>query len=419
MSMNPAEPGTIIGLSPAAFTSMFRSIDGLRNRRALVAMLGCMVVGVLGAGLFSLLAAHLGVFMALLGGLFMFVATAAGINAAGVLLMDQARGLVSRSLADAVVYGLLCIPKFVVLTLALVLVAIGVFVVLAFVYFVCRLPGLGPILFVVVFPLSVVISGLTLWGLFLCMLLALPAIWEGATITRAVAQTLAIARNRLVEAVLLLALVGLLAGVVGLIVSSVLFSGLMPSIGLSASVLGGDGLTSMLGMMRQGGTDFGAGGDAGSAGYAVAAGVGAALLWALAGSLLSLVALLGLNLVYLRVTEGLDVGATEAALKTTLDEAKRQAADLGQKARDAAERAREPARQAAAAAQAGTAAATREAAAAPPPPAPPLPPLVPGPRELPPGATTPGAAKVPTCPQCLSSIGPDDVFCGVCGHRLT
>lgn len=414
--MNPSRPGAIGGVSPDAFSSLFQAVNGLRNRRALVAILGCMVLGVLVAGLFTMMAERLGFLLAFLGGLFLFVAGATGISAAGVLLMDQARGVPSRSLVDAVVYGLLCIPKFIVLGLALVLMAAAVFLVLAIAYFICRIPVLGPILFVAVFPLSVVISGLTLCGLSLCMFLALPAIWEGAPITRAIAQTLAIARSRLVESLLLLVVVGLLAGVVGFIVFSVLFTGLMPSIGLSASVLGGDGLYSMMGMLRHGGADvggMGAGGGDGAAGYAIAAGLGAGLLWALAGSLVSLVYLLGLNLVYLRVTEGLDVAATEAALKTRLDDARRQAADLGQKARDAAERAREQARPSAAAVQSGASAAKPPAA-----PEPPLPPIAAGPHEPSSGSIAPAVAAARTCPQCLSAVGKEDVFCGVCGHRL-
>ena len=428
--MNPSNPGAIGGLSPDTFSSLFQAINGLRNRRALFAMLGCMVVGVLIAGLFSLMASRAGFFMAFLGGLAMFIAGATGINAAGVLLMDQARGVPPRPLMDAVVYGLMCIPKFILLALSLLLVAVAVFIVLAIVYVVCKIPVLGPILFVVVFPLSVLISGLTLCGLFLCMFLALPAIWEGATIARAITQTLAIARSRLVESILLLAVVGLLAGVVGFIVFSVLFSGLMPTIGLSASILGSDGLGGMMGVMRHGGDAFGGtsglGSDGGGsvgvggAGYAIAASIGAGLLWALAGSLVSLVYLLGLNLVYLRVTEGLDVGATEAALKARLDDAKRQAVDLGQKAREAGERARTQARQSAAAAQASVAAAAAAVTApAEPPPAPsphetgmPL-------REAPTGSTTPAVAKALTCPQCLSAVGKDDMFCGVCGAKLT
>ena len=66
-----------------------------------------------------------------------------------------------------------------------------------------------PLLFVVVFPLSVVVAGVTIVGLFLCLVLSLPAIWQGASITRALAQTFAIVKSRLLEAVLLLLFVGI------------------------------------------------------------------------------------------------------------------------------------------------------------------------------------------------------------------
>jgi hypothetical protein len=33
-------------------------------------------------------------------------------------------------------------------------------------------------------------------------------------------------------------------------------------------------------------------------------------------------------------------------------------------------------------------------------------------------AETPPLAAVTTCPQCLSAVVEDDVFCGVCGFRL-
>ena len=407
--MSNSTPSTPIGgLSPDAFSSMFQAINGLRNRRALIAMVGCLFAGVLVFGLFSFLASRMGFFMAFLGGLGLFIASATGVNAAGVLLMDQAKGVPSRDLSDAIVYGLMCIPKFILLGLALFAVSLVVFIAIAIVYFICKIPVLGPILFVLVFPLSVVISGLTLCGLFLCMFLALPAIWEGATITRAIAQALAIARSRLVESMLLMAVVWVLSLVVGFIVFGVLFAGLMPTIGMSASILGGDGMGGMLGMLRQRGEFGGFGSDGsvgtggmGGVGYAIAASIGGGLLWALAGSLLSLVNLLGLNLVYLRVTEGLDSGAAEAALKAHLDDAKRQAADLGQRAKDAAERARDHARQSSAAA----------AAPAAPPPASSV-------HEPPSDATMPAMGRALACPQCLSSVGRDDAFCGVCGHKL-
>jgi len=185
------------------------------------------------------------------------------------------------------------------------------------------------------------VAGITVLGLFLCMLLSLPAIWQGATIMRALSQTLAIARSRIVEAILLLAVVWLLAFVVALIVFGVLAAGLMPTLGLSASILSFGDLGSMMGGMGGMG-GFGGMRGMGGGGHVVAGGLGLGVLWAIAASLVAQVYLLGLCLVYLRVTEGLDLSATEAALRQKLDEARSRASDLGEKARAAASRTAAP-----------------------------------------------------------------------------
>ena len=113
-----------------------------------------------------------------------------------------------------------------------------------------------------------------------------------------------------------------------------------------------------------------------------------------------------------------DVGAAEAELKARLDDAKRQAADLGQKARDAADRAREQARQSAAAASAAATAATSPPSQPHAPPAFTAAPTRPEAREAPADSTMPAMAKALACPQCLTAVGRDDAFCGVCGHKL-
>ncbi len=382
-------PNPTTGVSMGAFASVFQAVGGLRNRRALLALLGCLFGGVL----VSALASRMGSLGVVLVPLIFLVAVGTGVNAAGVLLMDQARGVDSRGIVDALVYGLTCIPKLIVLGLALLLVEIAVFIVLALVFLICKIPFLGPLLYVVVFPISVVVVGLTLFGLFLCMVLALPAIWEGLTIMRAIAQTLAIARTRLIESLLLLASVGLLCMVVGFIVFSILGAGLVPTLGLSGSILGGGsglgGFESLAGMVQ----------GYGGGGYAIAAMVGGGLLWALAATLIGQVYLLGLNIVYLRVTEGLDPSATEAALRRGLDDAKRRSAELGDRARAAAARQRNPSP------QAGT---------APPAPAP----QATAPTGVSAFTPTAPAAAAMACPNCSAACTTDDLFCGVCGQRL-
>jgi hypothetical protein len=438
-------PPNLAGLPPVAFGSVLQAIGGLRNRRALVALLGCLVVGVVVA----MLAGRLGGVGSLLGALIMFIAAGTGINAAGVLLMDQARGTPPRGLVDALVYGLMCIPKLIVLGLALLLVAIAVFIVIAIMFLICKIPVLGPILFVVAFPLSVVIAGMTVFGLFLCMLLALPAIWEGLTVMRAIAQTLTIARTRLVEALLLLAVVWLLCLFVGLVVFGILGSGLLPTLGMSASILGGGGfggMESMFGMMQGYGGYGGYGAfGGGGGGYAIASTIGGGLLWALASTLIWQVFLLGLNLVYLRITEGLDSTAAEAALMRGLDDAKRRTAELGERAKAAANRAGQPgvppaytAPPAGPAAPANPTASTTSIAPAPVAPIAPAAGAAPGTYTAPaptsgqatPAATTqayPAPPQAPTyvppataiaCPNCSAPCTTDDLFCGVCGQRL-
>jgi hypothetical protein len=474
MATDPAQAALPAGMSANAFSSLFQAVNGLRNRRALAALIGCTVLGVLVAGLLMAMSGALGFIASLLAFVVYVVAVGTGVNAAGLLHMDGARGISPRSTVDALVAGLMCIPKLIVLGLALLAVEIAVFIVLAIIIFICKIPFLGPVLFVVVFPASVIVAGVTVVGLFLCLVLSLPAIWMGATITRALAQTLAIARSRLIEAVLLLFFVGFLAFAVALIVFGVLAAGLLPTLGMSASIVGFGGgmggLGGMMGMMQGGG----------GGGAMIAGAIGGLLLWAVAASLIGQVNLLGLCLVYLRVTEGLDLSATEAALRQTLDEARRRTAELGEKVKSAANRgtgsdsamaasaggaAAGAGASAAAAASAGffeSAASgqpTQEAGAVPPAYTPPAAPhSAPPPAYVPPAAAagasidpdislpfdeapaTPPAYGVPpayvppparpaaplappavvatTCPQCLSPVTAEDVFCGVCGYRL-
>lgn len=399
----PQSHPTLAGLSPDALSSLFQAIGGLRNRRALAAMAGCLVVAVVIGALGGGLLARGGGFGALLTGLVVLVIVYTGVNASGILLMDQARGNTPRPLVDALVQGLMCIPKVIALALGFFLVALGVFLAIAIVFLVCKIPGLGPVLFAVAFPLAVLVAGLAVSGLALCMFLALPAIWEGASITHAIAQAIAIVRSRIVEAFLMLLVVGFLAFVVGFIVFGVLGSGLFPTMGLSAAVLGGAGGMDYGGGMRGGMGMGGFGGMmAGGGAYVASGAVGFGVLWAIAVTLVAQVWLLGLNLVYLRVSEGLDTAATEAAIAQKLAEARRKSAEMANRAKEAAERARDQARAAATPAPAAPAASPTVAPAA-------AAPVV---------APPPAPVMASTCPACRAPIAGDDVFCGACGHRL-
>jgi hypothetical protein len=393
-------------LAPDAFSSMFQSIAGLRNLRAAAAMLGCFVAGVLVAGLLGYLGR--GSFVVTgLAGLLAALLFFTGIHAAGVLLMDQARRLPPRSVMDAVVYGLMCVPKTIALIVLMVLAVIALYVVMWLLFLVCKIPGLGPVLFTFVFPACVLLAGLTTVGILISLQMALPALWEGAGVMAALAKAFAILRSRLVETVMLLAVVAVLSGFVLAFVGAVLMFGFFPAMGLAATSIGSMGASMGGAGMYGGGDMFGSmmGGlmRGGMGGYAIAGGLGSGLLWAVAMTLVFQVSLLGANLAYLRVSEGIDSSATERAMQERLDQAKRKAAEMGQQAKDAAERARAQAAQAAE--QRRAAAAASAAAASPPAAAPPV-------------ASPPPAAMASTCPQCRAAVGAQDQFCGECGFRL-
>jgi hypothetical protein len=91
------------------------------------------------------------------------------------------------------------------------------------------------------------------------------------------------------------------------------------------------------------------------------------------------VQLMGLNLVYLGVSQGVDTAGAERMLKQQLDQAKAKADEARQRALEAAERAKQTAQQARTSAAPGT--------------------------------------RI-RCPSCNSAIGSDDVFCGDCGHKV-
>ena len=311
-TLSDAEP---TGLPGHAFSSVFQAITGCatgaRSSRCSAARSSACSP----SGLLLAMAEGSGVFASLLASIVWIVAIGTGVNAAGLLQMDHARGISPRSTADALVYGLMCIPKLIVLALAFFAVEVAVFIVIALLLLLCKIPFLGPLLFVVVFPLSVVVVGVTIVGLFLCMLLSLPAIWQGASITRALGADAGDRSQPAVEARAAAPFSASSCFAVGLILFGVIGVGLMPTLGLSVSIVGfgGFGMESMVAMSQAGG-----------GGYAIAGAIGGALLWAVAASLVGQVYLLGLSLVYLRVTEGLDLTASEAAL--TRDVRRRQAA---------------------------------------------------------------------------------------------
>ena len=450
--MQPSET-----MRQVSFAPLLRASEGLTQWRPMaLGFLTWVVVALLlavGGFLSSSLGGAAGVGLMGLFGLLAIILIAAGMSGAGILLMDKAKNIAPRSMMDAFLAGLWCIPKFLGFYVVVALVLAALAVVGAIGYFLAKIPGIGPLIFFVLHPVLVIMAAAVLTSLlWVGFPLFTPAVWEGRGFKESLTLVIAVSRQRLVPTVLLFLALYVVVSVIGMVVFGALLPGYLFMTGLASSILD----------IRMDNTDFEAitalmnGYGGGSSGLMYAGILATALIFGLAFTLMMQVALMGVNLVYLSATDGLDTADTENALNAGLDEMKRRAREAQEKARLAAEQAQEKARQMAeeakerarqraaeqAAAQAAAAeqaqaqaaavlaaeqaeqqaaadrlAAEAAAAQAAPPDAPPQEPTFLA-EPAPSTNLPPASAATATCPQCQHTVGHDDMFCGECGHRL-
>lgn len=359
--------------------SLLDSVDAIRNWRAVLVLLATLVSAAVVFGVGGMLARWSWALFVL----FLLAAYAVmfyGANAAGMMIMDEARGNPSRPAMAAVAHSLATSHRLILVFLLLGVIYLAAFAVLAIVLFICKIPVLGPLLYAIVFPVSVVIFGIAMFALPTVVFpLSAPSIWNGARTMECVSQLLAIARKRLLMVLLLMIAVTFLSGVVAFLIGAILFTGAAVVAAASVPILGGGGI-GMGALMGMGEMGMGGMGALGTfAGHAIGAAVGGGILFAIAFTLPGMVYLRGACTVYLRAIEGLDLAAEQAAIDARLDAAKARVSEM-------------QARQTAPAATAATAAAAPVAA--------------------------PAAPSQLACPQCFAAVNPGDTFCGECGARL-
>lgn len=359
--------------------SLISAADAIRNWRAAVLLLISMLL----AGLVFALGGTLGVTVhALLGAVFFLLGLAVafyGANAVGIMLMDEARGGASRPMLAAVLTSAATGHR-----LILVMLMVGVaytvgLLAMVLLLFVCKLPGLGPLLFAFVFPVCVVVSGLAVFALYAVIApLAAPAIWSGATAMQSISRLAAIARQRIVVVILSMLVLLLIVVIVGGILSGIMLTGTLVSGALSAGILnvGGMSMESITSIVTQSGRGGGEGG------YMAAGAFGGGIVWAIAFTLPTLVYFRGCCQVYLANIQGVDVEGMEQQMRGALDAAKRKAEEVKAK---------------------GEAMAAQSAQRF----------------EAPVTATAVATIAQPQCPACSTPCVAGDVFCGGCGHKLS
>ena len=205
--------------------SLLDSIDAVRNVHAVALLLATFVAAALIAALASSVAQE----SAVLALLFVLIAAAMvfyGLNAVGVMMMDEANGHPSRPIAAAIISSLATSHRLVLVLLIVAALYLLGAVAFALLLFICKVPGLGPFAYTFLFPTGVVVSGIAIFAVPTVIVpLSAPAIWNGASIMGGVSQVIAVARKRLLLVVLLMFGVGLMAGLVGGLVAVILASG--------------------------------------------------------------------------------------------------------------------------------------------------------------------------------------------------
>ena len=363
--------------------SLLSAVDAVRNWRAAALMLVSMVLATLIFGLGGVVGlqvhAVLGTVFFLLG----FAVAFYGANAVGIMLMDEARGATSRSILAATLTSLATGHRLILVMLLVGFTYIVGVLIMALLLFICKIPGLGPLLFAFVFPFGVVISGVAVFALYAVITpLAAPAIWSGATTMEGVSRLAAIARQRIVVVILSMMVLLFIVVIVGGILGGIMLTGTLISGGLSASILnvGSMNPANIMGMLGTSGFGGGSGSD-----YMTAGAFGGGIVWAIALTLPALVYFRGCCQVYLANIQGVNVEDMEQQLRGSFDAAKRKAEEIKAKGE-------------AMAAQQAHRFETLKASAP---------------------VTAVAQSSSQQCPVCSTPYVSGDVFCGGCGHKLT
>ncbi|WP_457418731.1 hypothetical protein [Roseateles sp. P5_E7] len=290
-----------------ALARVLASIDAPRNLRALYALLaGFCAAGLLLAMAQSALARSEELLSALWMGLALAVAFF-GVNATGLMLMDQARGLPVRDPQDALADALRSGHRVLLALLACVALAAAGVAVLAALLWATRWPWVGAPLLAVVLPAGVLLlGGLAFVVVVLVGPLAGPAVWAGRHSTGVLAFMRGRLRHGLPETALLMAAVYLLVALTTAAVSFVVVTGgkLLAGLAILGAGIELPARQLLAGVMGLGPRGLGANGMALEGGnLGLAALIGGGIVFALALVLPTLVWLRGCCAVYLALTE--------------------------------------------------------------------------------------------------------------------
>ena len=325
-------------LGDIRFGTLARAAEGLTQwRPLLMAFLTLLLTGVV-ITLGQWLALNVAGILALVMMLLAFVVLMGGFSGVGIMLMDKAKEQPVRSFAAAASAGLLCLPKFLLIGLAMMAAFIVYMLLASVIYFIGKIPFIGGLIAFIAHPVLVLVFAAALVALIWVIgPLMAPALWSGMPVKAAMGNVIAIARKRLIEVVLMEVVLYIILSLIGVM----LFAGLVPAsfsltalgasimgdsnamMAMAASGMGGRGV-SPLGMLYAGGNTWG-----------LMAGLG--VLYCVVGALMTQVGIMGMNLIYLQARGNLDHSEAEDVLDDFMGDVRKKATEAKERARQAAQ----------------------------------------------------------------------------------
>ncbi|MDR2209427.1 MAG: zinc ribbon domain-containing protein [Azoarcus sp.] len=366
------------------FSGLSNIPKALRNEKALFSLLVTGLVAMILAFLGRNLGGFAGIMLSLL---ILLTVLPFGASVAGLLLMDQAREQTPRPLRKAISDG---IPVYLrILGIALLgLVPVAIFILfLGILLLICKIPHVGPVLYAVLFPVLLISSGLLCFGFMAGLSMASPAIWAGATFRETLEILRQIANHRGLELLVNLLLLTVLISLAQFLLAGLAVVGSPPVVLTSTTILGIDPLAFLNSAVASHMVVLKV--DS----HVVAAAFGLMTVLVLVLAVTAAMAMMGLSLIYLRITKDL------SSLETM-----RTAAP--HKGTDQKEPIPQPPPWSIETGDNHPAAGIEDILASPP-------------AETPPAATMADNAKTaPICPRCKVAAQPGDRFCGECGGNL-
>ncbi|PKY11966.1 hypothetical protein B1757_01025 [Acidithiobacillus marinus] len=218
-----------------SFSLLLRALRGITLWQPILVYILAVFIGM--AGLEFFIQWPGGIIGASIGLLILFISFGVGYLGAGGVLLHEARGDALPGILHSLRFGLKTLPRLIGLLVIESLLLLGIFVVELLGFLACKIPGIGAILFVPLFPLTMLMNAVVFVLAIIVFNLSGPALWHGESVSNSLRHTLSIARNKPGSILLMMLLLGALSAGLAIIIAIILYTGYSMALSAAAPAL--------------------------------------------------------------------------------------------------------------------------------------------------------------------------------------